>query len=72
MFPISKTSFAEGPGEFWENRVREVRKDSDFSKIFATKEAFMTSVRTYFDEPDIGLADIAWDLVSMELGEDSL
>lgn len=32
----------------------------------------MEDVRLWFEEPDIGLADIAWDLVSMELGEDNL
>lgn len=32
----------------------------------------MRMVYTWFEEPDIGLADIAWDLVSMELGLDDL
>lgn len=36
------------------------------------KEDWMRYIRTWFEEPDIGLADIAWDLVSMERGEDSL
>lgn len=71
MNPIS-TIFSASAGEFWESRVREVRQDSTFARIYATKEKFMEDVRLWFEEPDIGLADIAWDLVSMELGEDNL
>lgn len=71
MSPISTTSLANA-GEFWIDRVREIRQDSTFAKIYATKEAFMVDVRLWFDEPDIGLADIAWDLVAMEHGEDDL
>lgn len=67
MSPISETSLANDRGQFWENTVRNVR-----GSTYDTKEAFMHNVRTWFEEPDIGLADIAWDLVSMELGEDSL
>lgn len=58
---------ANDRGEFWENLVRQVRPLS-----YDTKEAFMHMVRLWFEEPDIGLADIAWDLVSLELGEDNL
>jgi len=32
----------------------------------------MTHIRHWFEEPDIGLADIAWDLISLEEGEDNL
>lgn len=39
---------------------------------YPTKEAYLKDIRLWFEEPDIGLADIAWDLVSMELGEDNL
>lgn len=57
---------ANDRGQFWEGRVRSVRKNYNF------KEGFMADIRLWFEEPDIGLADIAWDLVSMELGEDNL
>lgn len=57
---------ANDRGEFWLAKTRELRKHYNF------KEGFMADIRLWFEEPDIGLADIAWDLVSMELGEDSL
>lgn len=74
MSPISTTSFANDRGEFWENLVRQLRPNdsSNGYTAYDTKEAFMHMIRTWFEEPDIGMADIAWDLVSMERGEDSL
>lgn len=32
----------------------------------------MHMVHTWFDEPDVGFASIAWDLVDLERGEDGL
>lgn len=60
------TSLANDRGAFWEERVRDSRNS------YADKEAWMNHIRLWFEEPDIGLADIAWDLVSMENGEDNL
>jgi len=36
------------------------------------KDEWMGHIRMWFEEPDIGLADIAWDLVALEYGEDNL
>lgn len=63
---ISVTSLANDRGAFWEERVR------DSWNSYPSKEAWMTHIRLWFEEPDIGLADIAWDLISLERGEDSL
>jgi len=32
----------------------------------------MNHIRLWFEEPDIGLAEIAWDLVALEYREDNL
>ena len=61
---------ATEPGEFWEQLVKQLRGDNPNGyTVYNTKEEFMHMVHTWFDEPDIGRASIAWDLVSMERGE---
>lgn len=32
----------------------------------------MNHIRLWFEEPDVGMAEIAWDLVDLENGEDDL
>jgi hypothetical protein len=60
------TSFANDRGSFWESRVR------DSWNSYADKENWMNHIRLWFEEPDIGLAEIAWDLVALEYREDNL
>ena len=69
MNGISETSLANDRGEFWEGVVRQLRGENDnIATIYQNKEEFMTMVYTWFEEPDVGMASIAWDLVDMERG----
>lgn len=68
-----KTSLARDRGEFWENLVKELQGgNANGYRTYANKEEFMNMVHTWFDEPDIGMASIAWDVVALERGEDNL
>lgn len=63
----------EDPGAFWEQLVKELRGGNPSGyTAYENKESFMHMVHTWFDEPDVGFASIAWDLVDLERGEDNL
>jgi hypothetical protein len=60
-------------GDFWHQLVLQLRGDNAWGHTaYKNKEKFMHMVHTWFDEPDIGMASIAWDLVDFERGEDNL
>jgi hypothetical protein len=57
-------------GDFWHRLVSELRGGNDWGyTAYKNKEEFMHMVHTWFDEPDVGMASIAWDLVDFERGE---
>lgn len=51
----------DGPGRLWYDRAKEA-----YSTFGADKGKFMNQARLWLDEYDLGVAEIAWNLVAME------
>lgn len=53
--------------EFWHKRARE-----GYTTFEGDKDKFMNQAALWLPEVDLNAMSIAWDLVVLELGEDSL
>jgi len=51
----------DSPGGLWYARARD-----GFAAYHGNKNQWMAQARLWLSEPDIGYAEIAWDLVQME------
>lgn len=57
----------EGPGALWYERAKE-----SYVTFEGDKSKFMNQARLWLDNFDLGLAEIAWDLVDMEHNNEAL